>query len=279
MISYDTLKDQLCVKEYSNYFITHCVFHDDTNPSLLVYENGWFKCLGCNRAGRFDALWKKMQGVGVIVKPDYSPSYRGPSLQEFSDMEELCYSANRDLINHASFQWYLKMRGLADRIELNDLGYWKGWYSIPVYNEEREFVTAVFRSAPHVQEATGMRYWMNYRPVLYVPDWTLAKRSKYLFVVYGMLDALTLVRQRFPVVTSTGGQNFTPEWLDDFRKEIIIFPDAGEESQGMYLADQLGWRGRLVRLPYPEKTKDFNDVLVKYGESAIERLVGQYVVN
>ena len=277
MIDYDTLKEQLCIKEYADYFLTRCVFHDDKEPSLLVLKNGWFKCLGCNRVGRLDTLWKKVQGHGVVVRPEYSPSYHGPSFEDFSDMEEMCYCANKDLIEHASFQWYLKMRKLEDRIEINDLGYWKGWYSIPVYDKERNFTTAVFRASPLVQETTGMRYWMHSKPVMYVPDWILVNKSKFLFVVYGMLDALTLSRQRIPVVTSTGGQNFNPYWLDDIRKPIYIFPDKGEEEAGMNLAARLGWRGKSIKLDWPKDTKDFNDVLVKYDEHTIESLVGQYV--
>jgi len=229
--------------------------------------------------GKLDSLWSKVNGLGIVVKPEYSPSYRGPSLGDFSDLESLCYKANDDLINFTSFQWYLQMRKLADRIEVNDLGYWKGWYSIPVYDKERDFVTAVFRSAPHVQEATGIRYWMNYKPTMYVPDWTLAKKKRYLFVVFGMLDALTLSQQRFPVVTSTGGLNFRTEWLDDFRKNIYIFPDKGEDEAGMKLADGLGWRGQHVRIDYPEGCKDFNDVLVKHGGEAVEKLVGSYALD
>ncbi len=245
--------------EYENYLLDLCVFHEDSHPSMLVFKDGWWRCLGCNRWGGWITLWNKLKGQPVIVHPEHKTGWRGPDIRGYESLEQLSYQAHMDLIQFSSFQWYLEQRGLAGRIETNELGYFEGWYTIPVTNKDGEFVTAVFRAAPHVQKVTGERYWAHHAPVPFVPDWNLFKKSKAVFVVYGMLDALTLAELRLPVMTSTAGQGrFNPEWLDEYRKPVVIVPDEGEEKSAVELQKSLGWRGRTLHLDYPHGKKDPN---------------------
>jgi len=51
--------------------------------------------------------------------------------------------------------------------------------------------------------------------------------------------------------------------LDEYRKQIIILPDKGEEDTARKLASRLGWRGKVLVLDYPDGCKDPNDLLVK----------------
>lgn len=260
------------VTMYSRYFTTVCPFHDDSSPSLMVFSDGWFSCLGCRKRGTWKTLWNKMKGQPVQVMPDRKTHWGLPNL-EGENLEEVCYQAHMDLVGFPSLGWYLEMRGIEDRIDQNELGYWDGWYTIPVRNRENDFVTAVLRSAPHIQEATGHRYWCPHRPTMFVPDWRILLRAKKIFVVYGILDALVLAGLRLPVVTTTAGQeHFYPEWLEEFRVPIYILPDKGEESAAHELASHMGWRGRVARLEYPDGIKDpagFAEV------GRTEELVGQ----
>jgi hypothetical protein len=66
---------------------------------------------------------------------------------------------------------------------------------------------------------------------------------------------------RLPVVTPTHGHVFEPSWLTDYRKPIYIIPDKGEERSVLRRLGDFGWRGRMVRLQYPEGMKDANDFL------------------
>lgn len=266
------LKD---VQPYGRYVLARCEFHSDSDPSMLVFRDGWFRCLGCGRVGKLEVLWSKLNGVASTVTPEKKTSFRPPTYGH--DLEELCYQAHCDLMQFPSFKWYLETRRLDDRIETNEIGYWQGWYSFPVRDEEGAFKTAVFRAAPHVQETTKLRYWCSSVPQMYVPDWFVVRRAKALFVVYGIMDALTLSSLRFPVVTSTAGNNtFHPEWLDSFRVPIYIIPDAGEETEAMKLANSLAWRGKVLRLNYPLGEKDPNGFLTSNSANDLVAQLGHY---
>jgi len=84
-----------------------------------------------------------------------------------------------------------------------------------------------------------------------------------LYVVFGMIDALTLSELRLPVVTSTGGaKSFQPQWLENYRKPILVIPDKGEDRAATNLAGGLDWRGKVKRLDYHGVFKDPNDYLM-----------------
>jgi hypothetical protein len=181
----------------------------------------------------------------------------------FDSLEDLAYQAYLDLSNMPSFAWYLEMRGVADAVDVLELGYHRGWYTIPVRNQEGVFETVVFRAAPHVQEANkdGLRYWCKHAPTLYVPDWRLLDKADYILVPYGIFDALTLNKLRYPVATPTHGHNFDPAWLYEYNKPIYFIPDKGEESSAIRHASMMSWRGHVIYLDYPEGMKDSNDFL------------------
>lgn len=250
--------------DYGNYISGVCPFHADTSPSLLVYKDGWFRCLGCNRNGNWTTLWNKLQGQSVIVRQETNTHWALPSTPPDMDMEELCYQANADLMSFESYQWYIKMRGLEGRIATQGLGYWRGWYTIPVYDETGKFETVVFRAAPHVALATNIKYYCKHKPTMYAPSWSRLNKAKTIAVVYGMFDALTLADMNVPVVTATSGKaEFQAGWLNNYRVPVRIFPDLGEEKDAMKLARDLGWRGGVIALPYPEGIKDPNGYLEK----------------
>ncbi len=243
-------------KECGRYITGICPFHSDSSPSLLVFRDGWFRCLGCNRNGNWKTLWNKLSGQNIIVRSERHTAWNAPRIN--GDLAELTYQAHLDLVNFSTLQWYLQDRGLEGRIETNELGYMDGWYTIPVYSDGN-FVTTVFRAAPHIQEATKLRYWCKHVPVPFIPDQHLVKTSDELYVVYGIFDALTLADLRFPVITSTSGKDtFNPEWLDSYRKRIYIVPDKGEEASAYSLAAHLGWRGKVLQLEFPQGKKDCN---------------------
>lgn len=262
-VNFEDVVDRLeQVQKFEKYVSALCVFHIDSKPSMLVFKDGWFRCLGCGRNGNLTTLWNKISGQPVVVKSEQRTAFAGPPLREGESLEEICYQAHFDLLQFSSFQWYLEMRGLQNRIETNEIGYIRGWYTFPVRDYEGAFQTAVLRAAPHVQQVNGQRYWCRSAPTPYVPDWYMLKNSQVIFVVYGIMDALTLSELRFPVMTSTAGNNtFHPEWLDDYRVPIFIIPDKGEEVQASRLANSLGWRGKVLNLQYPVGVKDANGFL------------------
>ena len=265
-------------KSYGRYITGLCPFHEDSAPSLLVFTDGWYRCLGCGSHGTWKTLHNKLKGQPVQVMPDRAIEWGMPVIRP-DDMEQVCYESHLDLVHFPTLGWYLELRGIDGRIESNELGYWNGWYTIPVKTENGDFITGVFRAAPHIQEATGHRYWCHHSPTMFVPDWNLFKSRDYVIVVYGMIDALLLSQMRYPVCTTTGGKDsFDGDWLDDVRKKIYIIPDLGEETiirkgkngrnefgtgAPYKLNAELGWRGEVMLLDYPEGTKDCADFYLK----------------
>lgn len=260
-ITLEQLKDKLeGVQSYGHYFACRCVFHDDTRPSLMVYKDGFFRCSACGVSGNFDKLWRKLQGWDISKPVKEATSFHTPLLPTtLPELEVVVGEAHEALMKFDTFQWYLKNRGVEGRIEVCQLGWWNSWVTIPVFDEHHALQGVVLRASSAIQHATGQRFAqpLGQKGMMYVPDWHLFNHGKAVAVVFGMFDALALSDLRLPVCTSTSGKgSFKAEWLDNVRKPIYIIPDLGEEDAAMKLAGQLGWRGNVVRLPYPVDCKD-----------------------
>ena len=251
-------------EDKGRYIVGVCPFHNDDSPSLLVFPDGYFHCLGadCARSGLWKTLWNKLSGQPVQVTAEKRIHYRSPQgLFDYDSREDLAYQAYLNLSNFPTFGWYLELRGVADAIDLHEIGYHRGWYTFPIRDSDYKFQTVIFRAAPHVQDAIGMRYWADGEPTMFVPDWQLLSKSDHIVVVFGILDALTLNKFRIPVVTPTHGHIFDPSWLAAYRKPVFVIPDKGEEKAGLRLTSSLGWRGKMIRLDWPDGMKDTNDFL------------------
>lgn len=262
-------------EDKGNYIVAPCPFHHDGSPSLLIFKDGWFHCLAasCSRSGTWKTLWNKLSGQPVQLQVETRIHYQSPGgLNEYESRESLAYQAYLNLVHFPTFQWYLEIRGLVDAIDIHEIGYHRGWYTIPVRDRDYKFQNVVFRAAPHVQEATSFRYWADGKPTMYVPDWQLLYKSDYVVIVFGIMDALTLNKLRYPVVTPTHGHVFDANWLAEYRKPIYIIPDRGEEKAALKLIGDMGWRGKMVRMDYPAGMKDANDYL-KAGQE--KELVAQ----
>jgi len=279
VISYDEILKQLSgAVEYGKYSAALCPFHDDHKPSLLVFRDGWFMCKGCGRHGNFDIL---LRGLSGWTPPDVIPEktdWYGSNLPtDLVELEDVINEAHYMLTEHDDpLGWYLKDRGVFNRISPQWLGYRNGWYSIPIYSEDKEFCGVVMRAGKHIQETTGQRFTMPHGQgtLLYIPDYGLVRESDYLVVVYGMFDALALCELRIPVCTDTTGKGgLHARMLDEFRKPIIVLPDEGEEDTGRKLVGSLGWRGKLLDLDYPDGCKDPADCLKNgYSEWLISQI-------
>ena len=113
---------------------------------------------------------------------------------------------------------------------------------------------------------------------MYVPDWHLFKSCKKLAIVFGMFDALTLSSLRYGVVTPTcGDQGFNAEWLAGCRKPIRIFPDFGGEEDAYKLAEKLGWRSKVICLPYPTDMKDCADYLEHGKRDELQMILAKHL--
>lgn len=254
------------VRWHGRYFSCLCPFHDDKEPSLLVYDDAAF-CMGsCNRQYSLYNVWAKhthgrtqFDATQVTSPEAVIRWHRVPPL------EVIASDGNEVLLRHRAQRQYLISRHLENRIEPQTLGWWTGWITIPVYNRSHEFIGLVLRATPPVEQATNQRYMLppNQPPLLYVPDWhrirTACTQNDIIYIVYGMFDALALCELGLPVITFTNGKKGSfsgAALLDDFRTKLYIIPDLEEDDTARALVAKLGWRGKVVPIEYPDDVKD-----------------------
>jgi len=269
------------------YLLLRCPWHDDRQPSMLAFSDGWFRCKGaeCGRTGRLEVLYD------ALVSPGAAPNGRAehakghsprlPPAEDTETIARLVWTAHDVLMRNESFRWYLELRGVADRVETAGLGWHEGWITVPILTDDRQVRGVMLRATKLTEKMTGFRFVQpeGQRPMLYCPDWELVnKQNGTLFVAFGMFDALALSSLRFSVVTTTGGSHtFNPKWLDNMRRRVVILPDAeGDDEPARKLSSALGWRGSVMRLPYTDELRDPADYLQKGKRDHLVKLLGCY---
>lgn len=259
------------------YIHTHCVFHDDNKKSLLIYPdargyNPGYYCLSgeCGRKGSLEELLRVLEGAPPRSRGD-SNKEKPPYLpNNLSDLATLANDAHLAILDEDAPErrHYLEQRGLVDMIVPARLGWYKGWITTPIFNLTGTLVGLYCRATPSEEKRTQQRFCqpLGQQPMLYVPDWSNLHSITNVAVVFGMMDALTLAILNIPVVTTTGGSNsFNSSWMNRFRIPITIIPDAsGDNKAALDLAASLGWRGKILRLPYDEQVRDPADY-AQYG--------------
>jgi hypothetical protein len=254
---------------HGQYFSALCPFHIDKNPSLLVFpDHGQCLAVTCRRRASLKQIYDKVMGH----RPrDYEEpkSVSVIAWKSMPDADTLATEGHEILSSNPSLGHYLHQRGIEDRIDPQMLGWWMGWYVVPVLNSKYQVTGIMLRSTTEMQKCTGIR-WIGppeQHCLLYVPDYPLIQRRKRVYVVFGMMDALVLTSLRLPAVTATNIPGFESEMLDEFRMPIYVIPDKYEDDKGRELVNDLGWRGHLVQLPYTEDLKDPADY-AKVGKKA-----------
>ncbi len=265
------------------YAHTYCVFHEDNKKSLMVFPDArgytpGFYCLSgeCGRKGSLQELLRVLEGApprprgdSTKEKPPYLPT-------DLSDLSTLVNDAHLALLDEDAPErrHYLKKRGIVSAIVPCKLGWFFGWITVPIFNNNR-LVGMYARSTPSEQDRTGRRFTQpnGQRPMLYRPK---ENHTYPLFIVFGMFDALALFILGLSVVTTTGGSaSFDPNWVADYRDKIILVPDvSGDDRAVVDLAAQLGWRASILRLPYEnyENIADPADFVSQTNNRQVELL-------
>jgi hypothetical protein len=269
MATLDQIQDAATAKGFFSqlmprgYLRMQCPMHGDKNPSLMVYPRGWWKCLAEDTFGRNAALLEELENPGTMRRGvPQRMGVRAPKVPtDLDELSDLAWKAHDDLKRHPEYEWYLKMRGVEDRVDTAKLGWHEGWITVPVMSETSEVLGLYMRATPPQEKITGLRFTQpdGQRPMLYCPDWRKWQSSRTVALVFGMMDALVISSLRYPVITTTGGSStFDPSWLDSWRKPVVIIPDGdGPDMQyAAELAGELGWRGKVLRLPYDEQVQD-----------------------
>lgn len=258
--------------DYSNYASALCLWHDDQSPSLLIYHDGFFICQGCGEQGGFNKLYLKLcqvRGHRPLKRQlSAAPGLDFPAWSDKTGMQTVWEQSVRTLEKYPGLRWYIEKRGLGEEAwETYSLGWYNEWIIIPVLDPQGQLQGLVARATPGIQKATGMRYMIpaGQPPMPYVPNWARLLSEPAVFTCFGVLDAISIDRLGFGVMTGTNGKDhLDPAWLDAYRKPIGVIFDKGEYQAAAHprLMSGLDWRGRLLQLHYPDGLKDPNDYLV-----------------
>lgn len=268
----DEIADRLDCIRYEGYLSAKCIFHDDHTPSLMVYPD-WYNCLSCGAKGKTAKLLDILDGK--VIQKSHAPSkpHLWGKFEQEMDIGDLAYTAHQNLLRSPDNGYYLKQRGIASQIVPLQLGFLDGWYIFPVKDSSGNTKGLVARAGPVAQKFYNLRYVIPFgqKPMLYVPNWKQIEDEKYVIVVYGILDVITLSILGYPAVSGTIGHHVPRELFDSIRKVIYICPDGdgADDKTTRQLISQLGWRGKFLRLNYPDDAKDCNDIQCKYGNTVL----------
>lgn len=260
-LSYKDFMSEPGARQYSTYIAMVCPFHDDHSPSLLVRDGG-YKCMACGAKGSLKKLKDKLSGA--VTRPAQETTPAGRVTPYVGDVVEFAENAHYELSVKPQLIGYLHDRGVDGMLTEAMLGFHDGWYIIPVTNRDRDIVGVTMRAGPVKQRELDVRFGnpVGQTSMLYVPSWRLFNNPDAdIFVVFGIFDALAMASAGYAAVTTVGGKHtFRDEWLASERRRIWVIPDQGEERDAARLAASLGWRGRLLKLKYPDGAKDVADL-------------------
>lgn len=240
----------------------------------MVYPDS-YRCLSCGAFGKTEKLLQKVSNFTLVPKTKID--FRNPWSRWTKNLSlyEVIKQSWKTLKSSPGLGIYLKNRGFTPQI-LNKLGigYREDWYTIPILDENKVVVGAVARANAETNHSPSKYIIPNGQStdLVYVPSWKEIKLSSYIYLTFGILDAITLHILGKPAMSTTGGKRINPDALDGFRKEIRIIPDLGEEIDAHMIAKCLGWRGKVIELDYQDNTKDTNDLYCKGYISILEAL-------
>jgi DNA primase len=269
----DEIQDYLdYTHRYDDYIAAVCIFHDDTRPSLIIHEDT-YKCLSCNAYGSTKKLLEKLKSkTRPTVKKHID--FRNPFTKwtRKESLSDVLKSAWKTLNTNPSQGSYLKNRGIPDdaRRKLK-IGWREGWYTIPILDKDKKIIGAVARIGDTGAEAKYVCPAGQDPNLFYVPDWDLMETAKEIYVVFGIIDTITLSLYGVPSFSTTNGKRIDPSALDSFRKRLLFIPDDGEEDAALRIISKLGWRGKLIKMIWPIGTKDLNEIHVKYPDLMVKQ--------
>lgn len=279
MALYEQLLEKMDGHQYSNYFTCCCIFHQDSSPSLFVYEDGWYRCAACGAKGRLEYLAKKLGHHQFSVTQSQSKVQVLPQwrrwVQQWDSLEGIVEHAHYSLTKFHAIDKYLKRRKIYEYVTKGKLGVLDGYLVIPIFSSDSRIVDVVVR---RLSASSSTRYVVqpilhsDKRP-LFVPNWQRLEQAENIYCVFGMLDAISLELCGLPVVTGITGKAVPVEQLQELHKRIVIVPDLGEEDDAHKIANKLGWRGRVKELKYPDGCKDPNDVFMFQGKEELVSLL------
>jgi len=250
-------------KRYGDAVWGLCPFHSDSRSSFMVHADRYY-CQACGAKGTTKSLLDKLSGHIARPMPDsfHNPFTKWLKQDTLANTLKLAW---QQLKKHPSV--YLRKRGVTDEWQINlGLGILDDWITFPIRDNNMKIIGAVARANETNPSPAKYVVPNNQDPnMIYVPDWKLFNDAVIIYATFGILDAVSLVIYGAGAFSTTNGKRLNDvSVLDKVRKRIIFLPDKGEESEAKQIAKKLGWRGAVMKVNYPDDSKDFNDLFCKH---------------
>jgi twinkle protein len=245
------------------------------------------KCLGvdtdrqiwnCNHCGWSGSLKTKIHLPTRTAKPSYTKPNWKPAdnlpekvIQYFKDRGISETTLKRNDIQHKTEVYFSQVEGMQSAI------------CFP-YKRKNEIVNIKYRSGDkHFSQEKGSA------KIFYGLD-TIQANDNTLIITEGEIDKLSFDEVGYSFVVSVpdgapppDAKNFNSkfEYLENCKNEmahitdfiLAVDNDPAGQSLERELARRLGF-DKCFKVSYPDGCKDANEVLVKYGEEGIKRLIG-----
>lgn len=257
----DVIGSEIALQRAGSVLRGLCPFHDDHDPSLVVYEKS-FHCFGCRISGDHFTFVQKQRSItfpqavdwlenriGKFEPTKIIPTSKPQSSTVTPEIVEYYHSMLAD--EHRD---YFYSRLFTDATIDRELWGWDGKrYAIPVWAgrpQESDVLGIRLRKA----SGDGPKYIgvKGSNDAALYNSWAIANEPG-AFIAFGEFDAALMTQDGLPAVSPTNGAaTWLEEWNGYFdgKDAIVIVPDTGEERFAYALMEQLGLdRCRVCSIP------------------------------
>lgn len=181
---------------------------------------------------------------------------------------------SEDIVNYFYFlgkynrEYWYKRAFTDETIELFRLGYYDGWYTIPVYLEG-ELKNIVMRRDNPKKAIKAWKKGVGALPF----NFDILKYFKTIYFVEGTTDAISLVQAGLPAISTTAGSEcFKIEWLKYFinidRVYILYDNDSAGNNGSKKLAEKIGlYKCKIYNFWDFKEKYDVNDFFIDNNTS------------
>lgn len=270
-----------------------CPAHDDHNPSLSISTAADGRLLifchaGCCTEAIVAAVGMEMSDLFFSESTGARPSNHPlPTAKFREDLSDDLVRKLHAQLGSTSARDVLRDRGLTDEVvDRYQLGFKDGRVTIPILDSQGQCRNIRLWCPPAERGKSDnpqIRSWATGLGTnrLYPID---QLRHKTLVLCEGELDALALIGQGIPAVTTTGGANaWTTELSRELKEagveEVVLALDndkAGDEGTARRATSLSALGMRIRRLAWPNGRADGWDVtdeLIAHGDESVRRLV------
>ena len=275
-----TIVEQFTGQQIVRHMI-RCPFHDDSKPSMQIFDDGKFRCYGCGKNGdvldfvglfyfgnsydpstHFTQVVDRLGGLNIKPLPAYTVKPKPETTKQLSINLETILDWHDNM--PANRREYWKSRGLFDQT-IND--FFLGWdgkrYTIPHLYRLVPF--GCKRRQSEINDGIEAKYTSvtGSRAGLFNADclWNTDK----VVICEGEIDAMLLNQWGYPAVSSTAGAGtFKEQWAELFLfvpKIWILYDNDEAGRKGEQLVHASLRRAKIVR--YPQGIKDAGDLFAK----------------